>query len=484
MFFSSYCLAHASLVINEVMYDLSGSDSTSGKSREWIEIYNPDSSDVFVDASEWRIYDGSANRTINGEIDFSVPTQSYVIFAGDKDTFLADNPGFSGTVYDTGITSLNNTGATLKLIDQDGNTVDQFAYASSEGGAGDGNSLQKVSGSWVGAIPTPGIDNDTSSVSGGSGGGSSGGVTQTNAIETKKQTVTEEPKIKTKIVAKNIVLVGNPLSFQITTLGYNKEKLSYGRYFINFGDGDSKEIQVSSVESGGKLTHTYSYPGDYVMSLEYYMNSYGYTPDASDQMTIRVTGSNIVISSVGDDRDFFVELTNNTDYDADISGWILSGSSGNFTFPRNTILGSKRKLIISSRLTHFTILDKNSLKLMNAQWQVVFESSVTSSSVARITFDPAESLTPIKKITTVVMKDEKETPALNDLTKDLTLPIIVPAEELGALVSSSDVIKKSTIPYVPALAFIFIGVSAGAVYFVRRRGVISKIGDDFKILDE
>jgi hypothetical protein len=68
------------------------------------------------------IYDGSANRTINDQVNFS---GAYVIFAGDKDTFLSDNPGFSGIVYDTGITSLNNTGATLKLLDQNGSAVDQ-----------------------------------------------------------------------------------------------------------------------------------------------------------------------------------------------------------------------------------------------------------------------------------------------------------------------------------------------------------------------
>ncbi|HEV7423979.1 MAG TPA: lamin tail domain-containing protein, partial [Candidatus Paceibacterota bacterium] len=167
VFFYSFHFVFASLSINEIMYDLSGSDSANSKSREWIEIYNPDSSDVSIDASKWRIFDGSANRTINDQVDFSIPSNSYVIFAGDKDTFLADHPGFSGTVYDTGITSLNNTGTTLKILDQDLNTVDSVAYASTQGAAGDGNSLQKISGSWVGGTPTPGIANQASLASGG-----------------------------------------------------------------------------------------------------------------------------------------------------------------------------------------------------------------------------------------------------------------------------------------------------------------------------
>lgn len=74
-------LAYADLIINEIMYDLSGSDSTDGKSREWLEVYNSGGSDVSIDASKWRIYDGFANRTINSEVNFSVPAGNYVIFA-------------------------------------------------------------------------------------------------------------------------------------------------------------------------------------------------------------------------------------------------------------------------------------------------------------------------------------------------------------------------------------------------------------------
>src|SRR3989344_608183 len=198
--------AEAGLVINEIMYDLSGSDSASSKSREWIEIYNPDAGPVSIDASSWRIYDGGANRTINGEVDFSVLAGAYVIFAGDKDTFLTDHPGFSGTVYDTGISSLNNTGATLKLSDQDGNALDTVIYPSSQGGAGDGNTLQKISSAWQGGTPTPGIQNEeTASPPSGNGSGSVGGsgTEASDGIsqnETKKKI--EYREIKTKIVAK------------------------------------------------------------------------------------------------------------------------------------------------------------------------------------------------------------------------------------------------------------------------------------------
>ena len=52
IFFSGFHFAFASLTINEIMYDLSGADSTNGKSREWVEIYNPDASAVSIDATK------------------------------------------------------------------------------------------------------------------------------------------------------------------------------------------------------------------------------------------------------------------------------------------------------------------------------------------------------------------------------------------------------------------------------------------------
>jgi hypothetical protein len=62
-------------------------------------------------------------------------------------------------------------------------------------------------------------------------------------------------------------------------------------------------------------------------------------------------------------------------------------------------------------------------------------------------------------------------------------------ENLGATVLESDVMNSgssnnSPIPIIPIASFIFIGVSASAVYFIRQRKVITQEGDDFEILDE
>ncbi len=477
IFFSLSRSVFASPVINEIMYDLSGSDTTNSKSREWIEVYNSDANTISVDASKWRIYDGSANRTINGEVNFSVPAGSYIIFAGDKDTFLLDHSGFSGVVYDTGITSLNNTGATLKILDQDGNVVDSVTYASSQGAAGDGNSLQKISGSWVGATPTPGVTNAATITSSSAGGlavytspSSANSSAPTTTAETKNKTA-EEPKLKAKITAKTLAFAGIPVGFQGNAFGYSGEKLYSGKYFWNFGDGDSKEMRANENQN---FTHTYFYAGEYDVTLEYYMNYYSETPDASDRITVKVVPADISISRVGDEKDFFVELSNNTGYDADLSGWIIASSGKSFSFPRNTIIGSKKKMIISSKLTNFSIEDKNTLKLMTPQGDIAFDYPVSIIPVV-----PPKKIS-VSQNPTAVEPPQEITPA-----PDRQIPI----ENLSASVVESNVLKNndnnSYSPMIISLiAFVFIGGSAGTVYFIRQKKIIPSAGDDFKMLDE
>ena len=501
IFFSSSHLAFAGLMINEIMYDLSGSDTTNNKSQEWIEIYNPDASAVSVDASIWRIFDGSANKTINDQVNFSIPAGAYVIWAGDKDTFLADHPGFSGVVYDTGITSLNNTGATLKILDQGGNAIETVTYTSTQGAAGDCNSLQKISTSWVGATPTPGMANASTTTSSSTGGlpvatssSNDNSSTSNTATETKTKTI-EKPKIRTQIITKTLVFMGVPVSLEANAFGYSGEKLYSGKYFWNFGDGDSKEAKANETE---QLTHTYFYPGEYNVNLEYYMYSYQNVPDASDRITIKVIGADISISRVGDEKDFFVELSNNTDYDADLSGWLLLSASKSFTMARNTILTPQQKMIISSKTTNFSIEDKNTLKLMTPQRGVAFDYG--DSLVVPVSFVAAPESPPLVPL---LHKEGRISPSLPkgsalSLSKGeavLSAPDgNIPIKNLPAplspggpasIISNDAIPKSSSNSFIPAIiSFVFIGVSAGAVYFIRQKKIISNPGDDFAILDK
>ena len=136
------------LVINEIMYDLEGSDTSSGKSREWVEIYNNSGHTITLTGGNggWRFNDGS-NHLLNepaAQGSMTISAGGYAILAGDAAIFLIDHPGFSGTVIDT-VMSLKNTSAILKISSPDGTLIDEVTYNSSWGANGNGKTLERKS---------------------------------------------------------------------------------------------------------------------------------------------------------------------------------------------------------------------------------------------------------------------------------------------------------------------------------------------------
>ncbi len=136
------------LVINEIMYDLEGSDTLNNKSREWIEIYNNSNRAITLTGGTngWRFSDGS-NHLLNepaAQGSMTIPVGGYAILAGDAATFLADHSGFSGTVIDT-VMSLKNSTSTIKISAPDGTVIDQVTYSNSWGANGNGKTLERKS---------------------------------------------------------------------------------------------------------------------------------------------------------------------------------------------------------------------------------------------------------------------------------------------------------------------------------------------------
>lgn len=153
------------IVINEIMYDLSGSDTKSDTNREWIEIYNKGTSST--DLTNWRFKEGGTNHTLNqyqGSI--NLDPGGFAVIVDNPATFLNDNSGFSGTIIDSSF-SLSNTGEILTILQDDLITVsDEVTYQSSWGGAGTGGSLERKSAS--------GTSNDSSNWQEGAIGGTPG----------------------------------------------------------------------------------------------------------------------------------------------------------------------------------------------------------------------------------------------------------------------------------------------------------------------
>jgi DNA/RNA endonuclease YhcR with UshA esterase domain len=132
-------------IINEIMYNLPGSDTD----REWIELKNIGSEPITLiggsGSSSWRFFDGSnhtlANEALQGSM--TIPPNDFAILASDAQTFLNEHPGFSKTVIDTTM-SLSNTQDTLKLSADKGQTwFSEITYQSSMGANGNGRTLER-----------------------------------------------------------------------------------------------------------------------------------------------------------------------------------------------------------------------------------------------------------------------------------------------------------------------------------------------------
>ena len=356
LFLSWAHFSHASFEITEIMYDLDGTDT----GREWVEVHNIGTASS--DLSKWYLFSDNTKHALAPQGASNVEAGSYAVITQDAAKFKIDWPNYSGLLFDSSWTGFNNDGETIALKDPDQNIVSSVTFTSSQGGAGNGHSLQKTSSSWVGATPTPGAENQASSGSGGGGGTGGGGGPASTPTEPKpviKKEI-EVPRVTTDIIVKNVIFSNLPFKINAHTLGLSKELLTTGKFVWNFGDG--KSITMSEQK---EFSYSYDYTGEYVLSLSYYRNYYSDTPEATDRVLIKVVPSGVSISSVGSGTDAYVELENKSTYEIDISLWGIKGSVHYFTIPNGTILLPKNKLKFSPRVTGFDGGDVKSIILQN-----------------------------------------------------------------------------------------------------------------------
>lgn len=127
------------IVINEIMYDLSGSDTD----REWVEIYNKGSS--AIDLSNWRFQEGATKHLLNSyQGGLIINANSYAVIVDKPETFLVDNPGLSGMIIDSSF-DLKNDSEALKILESSDAIIssDEITYQSSWGAGGNGSSLER-----------------------------------------------------------------------------------------------------------------------------------------------------------------------------------------------------------------------------------------------------------------------------------------------------------------------------------------------------
>lgn len=469
--------ANAAIVVNEIMYDLDGADI------DYVEVKNNGSEDVDLSTLKLLISNSTSNHSINFSSGNSIlhgEDIGIIVATSALDNYIS-KWGSVGNIFTSSFSLPNSATESTKVEINAGEKevpISSATYSSLDGASGDGNSLQLINGSWVSTLPTPAIENQNSSstqpaqenTSDSTSNNSNGGGSS-SASSGSSSTTFLQPAIKVKIVTKNVVFAGVAFPLKAAITGYYGEEVHSGKYFWNFGDGDSMESNNDS-----SFNHTYLYPGDYSASLEYYLNIYSQIPETIEKVKIKVVPLELSISKVGDEKDFFIELTNNSSYDIDVSLWQVSSLGKVFTLPRNTNILAKNKITLSSQLTHFNINNKEDLKLLTPHNKIVFEYGKNTISVNNIVKNKEEGSS--KSLIQPVLGKINEIQNDN-FSASLVSSVDSPVE--SAVTEDVDINNSENVYIWLVLAGLFI-VGGGAVYLIH--GSKSSSLEDFEILDE
>lgn len=339
-------VSHAQVVINEIMYDLSGADT----GREWIEIYNSGSS--AADLSSWKFFENDTNHGLNSiSGGVSLPAGGYAIIADDSTKFLLDWPNFSGTLFDSTF-SLNNTGETISLKDDTQMIVGEVTYQSLIGANGDGNTLSRSGSIWIAASPTPGFANSSISVStsttattttdieetiaknsSSSNNQSSSNTISTHYSATPLTNVNRAMNFAVGAGRDRLSSAGSPLEFKVeTNIEYNSNSI----FVWNFGDGSEGVGEV--------VSHTYMYPGDYVLIL----NVSGPRGKSVSRASVKIVYPEFSITQISKER---VEIANNSKSEVSLFGRALVAGNKIFIFPRDTIIKAGQRISFGANIT-------------------------------------------------------------------------------------------------------------------------------------
>ena len=407
----------AQLQVSEIMYNPAGSDT----GREWIEVYNPGTSDVALvggsGKNSWRVADGS-NHTIvdpsggTGRGSLTVPAGGYLIIASDPTAFISGE--FAGGTYSVAKSSisLSNTGASVSLIDGSGTTVDSITYSKDQGAYDDGASLQRqASGTWIAGLPTPGAANTSTAVVAQTTDTSSS-TTNSNATSTSSEATTQTQNTVSSYVAppqplvfadggdNRTVIVGADTAFRGRAYDRKSQPVDHVRFSWNFGDGTTAE--------GASVLHHYVYPGRYAAVL----NVADQTDSESDHFIVTAIPAEL---SFRVEADGSIAIQNDDIRDLDLSGWIVRSFVRTFTLPAETVVLKGEVLRIGHEALGFFADPNTDLEYPNgvhalAANQIIEQPAPPRTSTAQVASEPqAPPQTRAASSKTIPQMDDPET---------------------------------------------------------------------------
>ncbi len=350
VFFMAPHISEAAVGINEVAW----MGTAVSANDEWIELYNSGSSAVTMDG--WKLIDGMNLEIL---LSGSIPAGAYAVLERTDDATVPP-PAF--VIY-TG--ALPNTGATLKLLRGDGSLEDQIAGGENWSSIGGDNvtkeTAQYTAQGWITAPATPGTQNstetseedDTEEDDDTATSSTQGSVTKSEGKNELIELKVPNTELTLAIVGPTQVYVNQPVSYEAVSGGVGETILNSLLYTWSFGDLESAE--------GKKVNRSFTYPGEYVVTVEAYFARH--TQVARRSVTVLPTVFQLSQNAKGD-----LLLHNNAKYEVDISSYTLKGVLSR-TFPKNTIMLAGATITIPKRVLGLFV--HNQAVLLDQKGEVV-----------------------------------------------------------------------------------------------------------------
>jgi hypothetical protein len=344
--FSVFKIASANLEITEI-----NNPKTPAINR-WIKIYNNDSVNE-VNLTGWYVRDDHGGtwhyHTIKADGSLTLAPNSYATIADSTDieAFKTKNSDILGIPLFYGSLTFEPEGIVGTM------------------------GLSKGSGKDAIIIGKMTYDGNNKSSSVNSSDNSLDNNTDNPVDETIDTTslIKEDPlilKTTTKIISPKVVVAGIPFSISSQTTTNKGETFNVGKFVWNFGDGMANKVGNSE-----QFEYIYRYPGEYILTLSYFDNSFSKIPTATDRITMKVIPSDIYVSSVGNNADPFIEIGNKSSYEIILSNWVVTAGSHYFTIPEGTTLLPGKKIKLAPKITGFVGEDLNFITISNPSGETI-----------------------------------------------------------------------------------------------------------------
>lgn len=367
-------VVRAAVIVNEVAW----MGTTVSASDEWIELANTGATSV--DLSGWSLlWDSDSVSPKRISLSGAIAAGSYFILERTDDSSA---PSVAADLIYTG--GLDNGGETLSLMQ--GSTTMQVIDASDGWPAGDNTTketMQWNGSAWAAAAPTPRAANGVSAETPASEqtppvaqSPAAGGGISSHASPAPLRPIAEERPPTVSAGRDRRAAVGESVHFEATGIASGESFM----YEWSFGDGASAR--------GRETTHTYAYPGIYQVVL----NAARGESRAVARAKVFIFEPSVSITEIGTAAgDQFIAVRNAGAYEINMAGWTLRSVGASFTFPDDTIIGSKQTVLVPQTIHRISFTEGRSVILARSDGRIAHATEQLSEKAPALKNEPSLS---------------------------------------------------------------------------------------------